>query len=1185
MKKRIEQLLNGIYEYEPVKLILDPQEITLSGVPGAVLRGVIRIEAADGKKVKGFLYSSNPRAVCDPVEFQGLKNDIHYQIDCNGIEAGELEEGTFTVSSDHGEYTVPFSVRMEKKNADAGKLPFADLQGFARLAEKNYEGAYRYFISGAFREFLETQDESVQALYDGLGTPSFGYECMEEFLVGTGCKDALCFSADETSRDWGELSEPVRETIRISRNTWGFHKISIESDAKFLRPEKRVIGTDEFAGSTYDLNFVLDTNLMHAGNNYARLRLKTTRQTMEIEMTVRKAGARKKVRQKHICRIMTKKLESLYVDFRLKKTDLPTWVERSVSVINSYRRAGGDDPFAELFLIQLYFADGKKQKAYSLLEMLEAQKSRLDTVDRYGFYLYMSTFFYREASYVDRVEDEITKMFCRDKTNWKLQWILFYLQESFLNDENARYEAVAEQFRYGCRSRIMYVEAYQILKKNPFLMRHLGNFELQLLRFAAKEEILTAEVIRQVANLAVHYGHFDQRLYEILSAGYRLYPSADLVKAICILLIQGGKRESCYFPWYEKGVECGLRITGLYEYYMETMDCVDLQEMPQIIRMYFAYDNTLDYRKRAAIYRRILENRENDGQTWRTYRPAMEKFAADQLEYMRISDDLAVLYRGFLRKESLTRSMTEKLARLLFTYEVESHTPEMRRIVIHSPRMTEEQTAVLQDGKAYIQIYDPDSVLLAENQDGERSLTEELCTVRKVFDSEKMLSWCTELAPDFPGIVLYIGTQCHKAGLVNDKTLPYFRKACETRELSERFRTELRRDVLRYYTGHLRDESLPEFLENISYQEYVAVDKTALITLLAEEGKCTDAFTLLDAYGSEGIPLLQLVRICSRMVLELEFEENSMLVSLCYYCFNSGKYDDKLLRYLTLYYEGPVKEMEQVWQAARKFELDTMLLEEKILMMILFTRSETQGSEPVFESYVSKMGRKKLCRAYVNLKAYEYFVKGVPVADSVFRYIERGYISLSRKGRLDEQEEVCRLALLQYYAKLSSMTDVQRKCASRMLEEFSAKGMRFAFWQCFDKELLAPYQMEGRVFVEYVCNPESIVSVYYRPKGSEEEYTKELVKNYFGGIFVKEFTLFYGEELECYLEEELPDGKNRTDQRILKAPDRAEDENTRYEMLNRISRARESGDQEKVQEEMESYLLLEYLAKELFTLV
>jgi hypothetical protein len=58
-------------------------------------------------------------------------------------------------------------------------------------------------------------------------------------------------------------------------------------------------------------------------------------------------------------------------------------------------------------------------------------------------------------------------MFLRDKTNWKLQWILLYLQESYLNDENVRYEAVAEQFRFGCRSRIMYLEAYQILKQNP----------------------------------------------------------------------------------------------------------------------------------------------------------------------------------------------------------------------------------------------------------------------------------------------------------------------------------------------------------------------------------------------------------------------------------------------------------------------------------------------------------------------------------------------------------------------------------------------------------------------------------------------------------------------------------------------------------------------------------------------
>jgi hypothetical protein len=367
--------------------------------------------------------------------------------------------------------------------------------------------------------------------------------------------------------------------------------------------------------------------------------------------------------------------------------------------------------------------------------------------------------------------------------------------------------------------------------------------------------------------------------------------------------------------------------------------------------------------------------------------------------------------------------------------------------------------------------------------------------------------------------------------------------------------------------------------------DYVRVDKAALITLLAEDGRCADAFALLDAYGLEGIGLLQLVRICSRMVLELEFEENTMLVALCHYCFAGGKYDDKLLRYLLLYYEGSVGEMQAVWQAAVEFDLDTMLLEEKIMMMVLFTRSETQGSEPVFESYLSKMGRKRICKAYVNLKAYEYFVKGIPVADCVFQYIEREYEYLEPKERLDEQEEVCRLALLQYYSRKAELTKEQRERTEKMLAEFGAKGMRFAFWQRFDRALLAPYQMEGRVFAEYVCNPQCTVTISYRIRGRETEFTKETVKNYFEGIFVKEFTLFYGEELECTLEEELDGKTKKTDTIVLTASGTPENGTSRYAFLNRISRLQEQGDETALRGELESYLTLEHLAREVFTLV
>lgn len=1185
MKKRIEQLINGIFEYEPDRLEISRGEIQVHAAPDAVVHGSFQVKSSSGKKVQGVVYVSSPRVLCEPAQFQGIENVIQYQIDCSGLTEGMQERGQIVLSSELGEYEIPFEIGINAQGQEKEILEFQNLDEFAALARQNFQRAYKCFLSPAFREFLREREPGALALYDGLAFPGLCSQSLEEFLTGTGKKQAVELAVDREFLLLEDLSEPVRETLQLTKNTWGFQNITVESDARFLRPEKKEIVTDEFAGSCFSLNLIIDTNLMHAGKNYARLTISTARQNIQVTVEARRAGARQEGRQSHICKIMIKKMESLYVDFRLKKIDMTTWVENSISVINSYKRAGGRDPFAELFLVQLYFADGKKQKGFKLLESLEAQKSRLDTPERYGFYLYMTTFFYHEASYVDRVEEEIARLFYRDKTNWKLQWILLYIQESFLKDENARYEAVAEQFRYGCRSRIMYLEAYQVLKQNPFLMRHLGKFELQLLSFAAKEQILTAEVIRQVASLAAHSGVFEPRLYEVLAEGYQMYPSSDLVRSICLLLMRGDKKDSRYFPWYARGVEAGLRITGLYEYYMETMDKLDMQTMPQVIRMYFAYDDSLDYRRRAAIYRRIIDNKEKDSQTYHNYRASMEKFALDQLEAMHITEDLIVIYSKFLRKNMLTKTMAEKLARILCMYQVRCDQPGARGIIVHSDKWKKERRAPIVEGRALVEIYDPDSVLLVEDEKGNRYFSEPFCQVEKLLDNEDMMVWCLEKASGFPGMALYFCIQCLNEGILDHRTLPYFRKACEMREFSDEFLARLRREVLHYYVNHLREDSLPDFLEHIPYLEYVKVDKTALITLLAEEGRCTEAFALLDTYGAEGIALLQLVRICSRMVLELEFAENAMLVSLCHSCFVSGKYDDKLLRYLLLYFEGPVQEMKQLWQAAVQFDLDTMLVEERIITMILFTRSGTQNSEQIFESYLRKMGRKKLCRGYVNLKAYEYFVKGLPVAAPVFQYIEREYQYLRRKQRLEEQEEVCRLALLQYYAKSVELSEEQRARAEEMLEEFNGKGMRFSFWKQFDRELLAPYQMEGRVFAEYVCDPGSKVTIYYRIQGRSPEYTSENVQNYFEGIFVREFTLFEGEELECYLEEERSDEKRRSDKWVLRTEKQPTPGTSRYGALNRISEAQSQGNPEALREELESYLTLEHLVSEVFTTI
>ncbi|MCD8338161.1 MAG: DUF5717 family protein [Lachnospiraceae bacterium] len=1254
MKRRVEQLLNGIFEYEEGHVVIRPEELELVGAPGAVLRGKFFIEGAEGQRVHGYLYPSDARMICDPVEFHGISQEIHYQFDCSGLKpessfgtAGKREDasvsgakqeepgsGKIILCCDCGEYEIPYKVRIEESGQNDQEMPFTDLAGFAGLAQTNYQKAYRCFGSAGFRSFL-AKWPGMLALYEGLCLQEVNYRSMEEFLTGAGLKEAVVLSVGARNLDYGELKEPVQETIQLRKNTWGVQMISVESDALFVRPERTFFSTDEFAGSTFDLNLVLDTNLMHAGNNYAWLTLTAGTQKIRIAVVAKKKPGWAKQRQGHIRKIMRKNLEGLYISFRLQKIDLPTWTERSISVINSYKRAGGDDPFADLFLVQMYYADDRKHKAEKLLQQIEAQKEKLDTAERYCYYLYISTFFYREASYVDRVEEEVGRQFYHAPASWQLLWILLYLQEKFLNDPDARYEAVAEQFQRGCRSRILYVEAWQILRENPFLMRHLGEFELHLLRFADQEKVMTAEVLRQTANLAMHRTNYDRRLFEVLANGWQLYPSDDLIRAICQLLIRGGKMERRYFTWYSLGVESGQRMNGLYEAYLRSMALpsfpdsgesarqdnippeagsrektgqegagssenadgenaradVSFADLPQIIRMYFAYDATLDYHRRAALYRSIAQNRDSDPQAWVNHRAAMERFVMEQLEYTHVTDDLAALYQKFLREGMLTAQLARKLIQILFTYEITCNLSEIRQITVRSARMPEERSVNLHNGRGTIQIYDPDSVVFAVDEKGQRVEAGRICQIRHIFEDEKLLAWCAKKVPDDPGLVAFLCVESQKESLMNDRLLPYFRIGCELRRFSPEFRDTLRKQVLCYYMEHLRDDTLPEFLEQISYEEYACVDKAAMITLLAEEGKCTDAFALLNAYGAEDIPLIQLVRICSRMVLEVEFEENAMLLSLCHRCFVKGKYDDKLLRYLLLYYDGSVEEMRQIWDAANDFCLDTMLIEEKILTMMLFTRQGTQGSEPIFEAYVRKLGRKKLCKAYVNLKAYEYFVKGLPVAEPVFAYIEKEYRCLGGTDRLAEQEEVCRLALLQYYAREVSLTKPQRVYAAEMLDEFNTKGMRFAFYRRFDEELRKPLQLQGHVFAEYVGNPKSTVRIEYRYKGQDTVLT-ELVPDCFEGIFVREFTLFDGEELECRFVEELPSESAtgaekkeiRSDKWILRA-DQEEQDMGRYGMLNRLCAAARTGDEAQFAENLDSWLTLEYLVEEVFTLI
>ena len=96
----------------------------------------------------------------------------------------------------------------------------------------------------------------------------------------------------------------------------------------------------------------------------------------------------------------------------------------------------------------------------------------------------------------------------------------------------------------------------------------LDDFEIQVLSYAARKQLLTTEVVEQIVYLAKKLRGYRKPLYRILRVCYQVLPTDEVLQTICTILINGNITTPEAFAWYEKGIGKELRITRLYEHYM-----------------------------------------------------------------------------------------------------------------------------------------------------------------------------------------------------------------------------------------------------------------------------------------------------------------------------------------------------------------------------------------------------------------------------------------------------------------------------------------------------------------------------------------------------------------------------------------------------------------------------------------
>ncbi|MGN1084372.1 MAG: DUF5717 family protein, partial [Lachnospiraceae bacterium] len=319
----------------------------------------------------------------------------------------------------------------------------------------------------------------------------------------------------------------------------------------------------------------------------------------------------------------------------------------------------------------------------------------------------------------------------------------------------------------------------------------------------------------------------------------------------------------------------------------------------------------------------------------------------------------------------------------------------------------------------------------------------------------------------------------------------------------------------------------------------------------------------------------RILKLCERMLLQCGGEQNDMLLLLCRQVFFEGRYNEKVVQYLVRYFYGTTGEMYQVWQAAEELLLDAEVLEERLLGQILFAESYVPEAYRVFLSYSRKKGNPKLVRAYLSYTAYRYFLWDCKPPEEVSELFLK---------EAEEDNMICRLAVLKEYAGKDVLTDAQVRYAEESMCLLAEQGTVFPFFAEFEGRVPLPPCMADKIYVEYRTNPKRRVTIsYLYDNADEEQFVCEEMRHVGYGVFIKEFTLFYGEVLQYYITEEQETGQTITESFYCKIDaEKVHDETTKYGQINLILTAQDMKDEKTTIDMLENYYRMEYTVNRLF---
>lgn len=1181
MRARIGQIAAGRFNGTKPILAFSEETIDLSVIEGRSEAGSFVIESTNQIKICGIVYSTNPRMECLNPHFEGEKVRIRYQFNSKGLTEGDTCEGKFVIVCNQIEYSLSFCARITRLYAEASTGAVKSLDDFTRLAASNWDEAYHLFYNRNFLNTIPYDNVYERLTYEGFACARPSGQNMEEFLIGVNKKKPVSISVDKSEEIFMASKEPQSGCFTITKDNWGYTEIRLRTDCEFIKLSKPVLTLDDFIGKTYLYEYIIDASAMHAGRNFGRIYIDGVYQSFTIDIT---AGVRDDdgsisdiAVTKDIKECMVGIME-LYTSFRLKRIVTGVWANETISILNHLHALMPDEHMYELMKAQAFIINRQRQEAKWILD--DFKHSNPDKkAPIWGYYLYLMTLLEREPSYVDNMTHEVELIFYENPDSVLLFWVLLFLRDQYFDDSAGKLKDIKYWVLRGCSSPYLYIEAYYLISQDPYLIKELSVFELRILSWAVKEKALTKELAGAIFEAVDLAGGFDNRVYELLTAAYEICPEAEYVGIICSYLIKGHKNDTCFHKWFELGIENKLRLTGLYESYLLTMDDRQISPVPKIIQMYFSFDNKLPYRKLAVLYNNIIAAKETEPEVYHKYRKAMGRFAMDQAQLRHIDDNLAVLYEDMLELGFINEELSAAFSDIIYTHKLIVFDKRIVRAIIYQNEMKEPQIVPVTDQCAYFELFSNDYVILFEDSRGYRYVKSISYRLQRLMDAEKYLDRCISLSPDRPQYIVSHFKHVRDYSDFTKDDLKLFKPVFYSESFSDSYKAVMGYRILKYCQLHDYEDYVRPFLQSIDFDILQKDARKYLIDMLVSNRLYEKAYDMAMEYGIDMLAAASKVVLCEN-ALKVQHVDDDFMVQLAISAFKTGKYSDLVLKYLCENYTGPTDELINLWHAADKFSISSMKLDERILEQGIYTQIEPEKISDIFMEYYKRAGNEKLILAYISLVAHGYLHSGGCKADFIFDIIEKRFIGNRTLN------DACQLALLKHFAEKTDITQAELEIEDTLLKYYIYNNMYFDFFARLDYRLLEKYFLYDKAFLQYESTPGTHVVLHYSRDEDGEEFNSEDMVEMYDGIYVKAFVIFFGELIRYYITEEHDNSiEVKESNRLTCNNIPGDNDHSRYNLINEMIISDTLSDETTLKSNIDEYKRLDAATKQLFKLI